>query len=227
MINIQSNIEDWFYKKNLGFAIRDKLDILSIVFSCIEYIISHYDTSNINKNKGGNFLCIKEFSDFTRIFIKENSKIYSICMPFKVRKDENQDNKFEVIYQNINLSININSQILSLLKSLFKKEDPIFLKREVLSIGDEIVTALTEFSIENYNVCDIYELINYLLIFEYGYIRYDHDVKNENYKIHPLYHFDLSYCNYATYKFGLNKDISLDKFIDIFDSETDQLYIHL
>lgn len=226
MINIQSNIEDWFYAKNLRFAIRDKLDILSIVFSCVEYIISHYDT-NHNINENGNVLCIKEFSDFIRIFIKENSKIYSICMPFKVKKDKNQDNKLEVLYQNKNLNIIINNQILSLLKSLFKKEDPIFLKREILNMYEEIYIALTDFSIDTYNVYDIYELINYLLVFEYGYIRYDYDIKNENCKVHPLHHFDLSYCNYATYKFGLNKNISLDKFIDIFDSETDQLYINL
>lgn len=65
---------------------------------------------------------------------------------------------------------------------------------------DEI---LQDFVYNLNNSNQFYELIMYFIEFQSGYIRYDYDAKNKNGKIHPLHHFDLSYCNYTTYKFGL------------------------
>ena len=59
-----------------------------------------------------------------------------------------------------------------------------------------------------------------LMMFEEGYVRYDHDARNKNGLLHPLNHCDVFYSSNATFKIGLEKRISLEVFMDLLNLET-------
>ena len=60
---------------------------------------------------------------------------------------------------------------------------------------------------------------------EPAYIRYDYDPDNEKGKLHPLYHLDLHYSQYSTFKIGLFDKIAGDFFEDIHNVKTDCIFI--
>ena len=58
------------------------------------------------------------------------------------------------------------------------------------------------------------------MLFEEGYIRYDHDEINENGLLHPLFHYDIFYSSNTTFKIGLKTSINCDHFIDLLQVES-------
>ncbi|KOO58068.1 hypothetical protein WH43_09640, partial [Rheinheimera sp. KL1] len=57
----------------------------------------------------------------------------------------------------------------------------------------------------------------HLISEDHGYFRFDDDAANENGKVHPRFHLDFFLKNSSTLKIGLDRGISLETVISMFD----------
>ncbi|UQZ25499.1 hypothetical protein [Actinobacillus pleuropneumoniae] len=70
------------------------------------------------------------------------------------------------------------------------------------------------------------DIMLWLLSFNDGYIRYDYDFEHENGSIHPLYHLDIFFSNYATFKIGLARRYQINDLLDLLDQEKSCKYLN-
>lgn len=68
---------------------------------------------------------------------------------------------------------------------------------------------------------DVIEILNDLMEYEDGYIRFDDDVVRENGRVHPRFHYDIFYTNAAGIKIGIPRRVDASEFIDFLNKETD------
>lgn len=185
------------YKINIfSKPIRNKNDCVSILLETVENFIYHNEA-------------IKEIQNNTmllengRLFVFLENKYFSIKFPFKIKIEE--EIKF---YIN---NIELNSKILSAIRYAF------------LNISNSIRDILyqIEKEYEQINKDEIEEIIIAMLLLDDGYLRYDHDAKNENGKLHPLDHLDIFYTNNSV-KLGLRGRLSQKNFVKIISKKYDE-----
>lgn len=185
------------YKINIfSKPIRNKNDCVSILLEAVENFIYHNEA-------------IKEIQNNTmllengRLFVFLENKYFSIKFPFKIKIEE--EIKF---YIN---NIELNSIILSAIRYAF------------LNISNSIRDILSQIKeeYEQINKDEIEEIIIVMLLLDDGYLRYDHDAKNENGKLHPLDHLDIFYTNNSV-KLGLKDKLSQKNFVKIISKKYDE-----
>ena len=185
------------YKINIfSKPIRNKNDCVSILLEAVENFIYHNEA-------------IKEIQNNTmllengRLFVFLENKYFSIKFPFKIKIEE--EIKF---YIN---NIELNSIILSDIRYAF------------LNISNSIRDILSQIKeeYEQINKDEIEEIIIVMLLLDDGYLRYDHDAKNENGKLHPLDHLDIFYTNNSV-KLGLKDKLSQKNFVKIISKKYDE-----
>jgi hypothetical protein len=219
MIN-NINISAEHYKKLLSFAIRDNFHLVKLILNFIDYILNYYPYEDFTSRSIHKLNIVKNQS--FRIIFQEEDKIFSICFPFEIKKEVNN---YTIFDRNLG---EISNQELSLLNQIFNNDKICNISDALESYGNlEFLYNEDDYPNMLWTLNEVWELVIKLITYEYGYVRFDHDPTNAKGKIHPLFHLDMSYCNHATYKFGLNKNLSLDQFTDIFNPETDQLFINL
>ena len=83
---------------------------------------------------------------------------------------------------------------------------------------------------ENVNP-NIWAIMNHLMTYEIGYIRYDDDLEGYDRacragagKTHPRYHYDVNLDSQAAFKIGLSRQLSPDKFVDFLDDTKERLF---
>ena len=85
--------------------------------------------------------------------------------------------------------------------------------KSIENMLDVFMDTMNEFEILDNNYAQFcWELLLYLLSFESGYLRYDHD-EDENREdpiLHPVDHIDLFYSSNSTFKIGLQDRIDVD-----------------
>lgn len=186
------------YKINIfSKPIRNKNDCVSILLETVENFIYHNEA-------------IKEIQNNTmllengRLFVFLENKYFSIKFPFQIKIKE-KEIKF---YIN---NIELNSIILSAIKNAF------------LNISNNILDILSQIEkeYEQINIDEIEEIIIAMLLLDDGYLRYDHDAKNENGKLHPLDHLDIFYTNNSV-KLGLSGRLSQKNFVKIISRKYDE-----
>ena len=71
---------------------------------------------------------------------------------------------------------------------------------------------------------DFWKVLKHLLTYEIGYVRYDDDI--EGFKsaanagkpdLHPRFHYDVNLTQQSAFKIGLDKQMTLNKFVDFLD----------
>ena len=197
------NIGDWELN-NFFSPIREKRDVVLLLMKTVKLINSPIHIAP--KHKAGQIILI--ISKMSRLFFVSDLKIFSIRFPFFVRENE------------VQLSIsskcieNIDSKVTSDIISIFSSSE-LFEFSDIIDFADHI-------SDEDNRIWD---LVRELLLFEDGYIRFDHDSKNANGKIHPLNHFDVFYTDQCSFKVGTNKKLSVEDMIDVLDRETPCRYL--
>ncbi len=195
---------------NISKPIRTKLDIIIILLYTLQYIL----WKPIEKNITARLKIV--INKMKRVFYYLDTKMFSIVLPFSIKKVKAQID----IYDNLNDNLVIDNKIIAILISIFES---------ALNNDYRFFEILDEHCLEN-NItnCEkeyLSQIIYKLLFTEYGYVRYDDDIKREKSKIHPRFHFDLNATPNATFKIGIDKAISLDQFIDILDITTECKYI--
>ena len=194
-----------FQERTFFSPIRDKIEYARVVVLGARQLIVNIDVGETEITSNMKLIVEK----MSRLFFYKGSKYYSISFPFSSLIDGN-----EVIeltsYSGKKLDNKIISSIISILDSEQFKLNP----------------SLIDFSIDpNENEFLGLMLLEEIFRFEPSYIRYDFDPENEQGKLHPLYHLDINYSQYSTYKLGLNKSITQDYFENLQNLKTDCSYL--
>lgn len=84
--------------------------------------------------------------------------------------------------------------------------------------ADEIAMGISEsFGLDIMESCRYCDIFFHLISEDHGYFRFDDDAANENGKVHPRFHLDFFLKNSSTLKIGLDREISLETVISMFD----------
>lgn len=206
-------------KKEFG-SIREKSDIIKFLLNIMQYISSlplkELIYSESNEIKSGLVIHIDKMS---RIFYCEENKIHTFQLPFIVNT-ENENISFCYKDQTID------NKTLAILLSIFLKQTQITKSLDLAL--DIFMNTMEEFCVDNQyysNYC--WDLIIFLLSFEPGYLRYDHDSHPDRMDpyMHPLDHLDLFYSSNNTFKIGLNSRINQNNLIDLMDINIECKYL--
>ncbi len=186
--------------------VKDKLHVTRILLEAIRFMLVW---PNVPK---GNIVgrLILYIDKMSRLFFISENRYYSIVFPFLVKKVG------EKFFFSLRNDVEIDSELISKTMSILNSEH----FEKISSI--DFIEPIFEYE-ENINK-KFWLFFKELLIFEDGYIRYDHD--EENYSrakeegkedTHPLNHFDLFYSSNATFKIGINNKIHHEDFISLLD----------
>ncbi|MEX6318744.1 MULTISPECIES: hypothetical protein [Providencia] len=176
-IPISNENIDMFFK-----PLRKKTDIIILLMNTIKYVISYVNVST-RTNSSIDII----IDDMNRFIYKSENKIFSIRSPFSIREDEGK-----LIFYSKNIP-EITSTISS--KIIAFSNDYRFNSSSwggFIELLDELFT----------DADSVWLLIQELMLFEDGYLRYDHDPEHESGRIHPLYHLDIYYTTASTFKIG-------------------------
>lgn len=199
--------------------IRNKNDMIIMLLEIIQIILSYGSRVEMGYNKDRIIVCIDKMK---RLFVCYEDKIISFLFPFNIEINTFDNVEYLKLYI-AHTGLEIDAQKVSILKSIF-----LCVLDEMKSMEEcvsEIYLALDESQIEDEEKSDYFIIVNYLLNREYGYLRYDHDIKNANGLLHPEHHLDINYSSNSTYKIGLDSAIDDNYFIDLLNLQTDSKFI--
>lgn len=202
------NIGDYLFDIIMK-PIRKKEDLSILLLETIKAILVGNIVSDID-SKGKVILNINKMS---RLIFNTKNKYFSFNFPFSIEKVSTD----KVRIYDSNFCIDIDSQIVAILLSLFRED--ILTQKSLDELYDELDNKQAE--IEEYDIDSAWLLLKKIIMFESGYLRYDYDEEHQNGLLHPLNHLDMYYSSNNTFKIGLEKKITIEKFIDILDVDTD------
>lgn len=204
MSKIELEFEIKSYMKNiLKKGLFSNADVIEVLIETLRYVLCEKPTKhNDTKLK----IVINKMNRFFYILEK---KYFSIAQPFNiVFKDE------QCIIKDSMTHINIDNKVLSYLASFFEeyKNNTML---DVFTLYEQFCDDNIELSENEKN--DIKIIINELIWFEYGYVRYEDDEIRENGLLHPRYHLDINCLNESKYKIGVENSIDDAWFGDCLD----------
>lgn len=197
-------------------AIRTKDDIIILLLEAIPLL----SFGEIVERPDNNYIVLRVHK-MKRLFFVIDNKIFSFNFPFNV--DMIPGVKNPVIYDSLfDLEITgINHAVLTTtFREIFYGEE----NQGLLDLDSDVMRILESFE-QQPNKNQIWQILKKLLIFESGYLRYDHDDERKNGRLHPLNHLDINYSSDSTFKIGIDNSMSCVDFIDILDISTDCYYI--
>lgn len=187
--------------------LRDAKDFALFIIDSIEQIIvgSQCDTSTLAQNK--KYFVVMAGKQ-KRIFVYiGNNKYYSTVFPFDLGDGYVRWKGAPLTTRSISNCETILNQMKG--RSVIDVWEDSDLMREI----DDI---------------EAYEIVEYMLTTEPCYVRYDYDLKSAKGResMHPAIHLDLNMGKGGTFKFGLEKQLSLEMFEHILDCEQERLFLH-
>lgn len=206
--SIRSNI----YYEKVSKAIRKKEDVILLLLETMKIFLID-DIFQGNDIKGKVILNIEKMS---RVVFELENKYFSFNFPFSVEDDV--DGIGMRIYDSVS-GVELDSKNISVLIRIFNEK----LKGDYL-IEDIYYKLASEDEINNLE--EIRYIVERLIFFESGYLRYDYDNERKNGSLHPEHHFDINFSPSSTFKVGLNDRIDVDRFIDVLDLKTDCYYLY-
>ncbi|EDS79636.1 hypothetical protein ACSXBY_16770 (plasmid) [Clostridium perfringens] len=192
-------------------AIRTKREIILLLIKSIRlFLLSNYDVLKKSNDK-----LIVNINKMNRIFFFSKEKYFSFCFPFNFEQNENN---LEIKYKDYKIDF----KVLSILETLIlSKKNLVLSEDEILKVYLENIDEENgDKELENIN--NFIQVVNRLIEFEPGYLRYDYDPNPSrlNEDKHPLNHLDINFESNNTFKIGLRKEISVESFIDMLDITT-------
>lgn len=176
-IPIDQNQVDLFFS-----PIRSKVDVVKLLMHTVKYVKSRV---YVDRREGLSLTLVVD--DMNRFIYESEDKIFSIRSPFSFRLEGR-----EFLFYNKyigDLDSAMTSKVLSCLND----------DRFGSSSFFDFVGLLEE---NFFELDSIWSFIHDLMIFEDGYIRFDHDAENEDGRMHPLFHLDVCYTTASTFKIG-------------------------
>lgn len=184
-------------------------DLLLIVMESCRTMMTNLQVENAD-NK---FMLV--VSDMNRLFFFTEKKMFSIRFPFHV-------NEYPQVRFDLN-NIPIDSKMISDIMTM--------IEADVYDSSDALDFIMPIADYQDHVNPNIWTIMNHLMTYEIGYIRYDDDVEGyENAcragmpKRHPRYHYDVNLDSQAVFKIGLSAQLSPDKFVDFLDDTKERLF---
>ncbi len=196
--------------------IRKKEDIIRLLFYTIKIMIStpaKTDDTVDNSRK-----IILHIDKMSRILFLVDDKIFSFQFPFVVSEDKERET-LKVQIHGITIDSLISSMVLSIVL------DSAMFDTSLSNMDEFVLKHLIENEWDSIDLDDACKIVKHLVLFEPGYLRYDHDVEHQNGTLHPEHHLDLFYSSNNEVKIGLDGNISSSWLIDFMDVRTDCTFI--
>lgn len=198
------------YDKAIGEDIIERDDFLLVVLEACRYMMHNNQVPNA-ENK-----LVLVVNEMNRLFFCSEKKMFSAMFPFHV--NEYPSVRFDMG------NIPIDSKLLSTLIQIIEAKD--FGSDDALDFIDPI------YDIQEHSNADFWKIMRHLLTYDIGYVRYDDDLAGFNKassegrpKQHPRYHYDVNLDSQATFKLGLSKKITSDKFIEFLDNKKNRFVL--
>lgn len=202
--------------KKLQLPVRSKFDLIRILIECIKYMSVNIFL-DYSKTVEQPFFVLY-ISKMSRLIVVLEYKIYSFRFPYTVIEDES---KRTLTFNDRNTNTEINGLSTSIIMSFINSSNTESIDNYNVLFSDILEEVLCDFKQDLLEDKPIWcSILNELLMFESGYIRYDYDTQNENERIHPKCHIDVFYSNGNSCKIGLKQEIGVDWFIDFMDIST-------
>ena len=190
-------------------SIRSKKEVIALLMRSLK-LIAAYEQPDREIVKGKMTLSVEKMS---RLFFFSETKYFSINFPFFV--DDSSDKL--IFYSNHidDIDSAITSDVLSVISN------------EASLMSDSLYDFLEPISTITTYKDEFWSFFRELILFEDGYIRFDHDnnEKRVHKTKHPINHYDICYSSNATFKVGLKNKINHDKFMDLVNINTDCHFI--
>lgn len=165
-------------------AIREKNDILLYYVNIARLILTANESQSSEHSKYVKIIV----DDFSRVFMRlGKDKIISFTFPFNLINGE--------LYIN---DISIDNYVLAVFESILRKSI-----NEKVSFYDALCEKNYDNEFPEYDDEFLLKLYFYLISYDSGYFRVDHDKENAKYN-HPIDHVDLFYSQKCTCKLGFN-----------------------
>lgn len=196
--------------------IREKFDLIKLLVHTVKYIL----TEPINP---ADIPCNRELilyvDRMSRVFFCIEEKIISFHFPFYITESEETPGYLDIM---LAPDIQIDSIYSSILLALFNDEG--IFSGDLDTVSFKIIEEVQE---NEWPVSEDFLLyiVQFLMLFEPGYLRYDHDVEHSNGLFHPEHHIDLYYSSNNTFKLGLVDEIQPEWLIDMTNILTECSYI--
>ena len=203
-------LKNALYYRSIQEDIIQRKDILLVVLEACRYMMHNEQVPNAT-NK-----LILVVNEMNRLFFCSDEKMFSVMFPFHV-------NEYPLVRFDLD-NIPIDSKVLSTLIQ--------FIGSKEYSSDDALDFITPIGNIQEQNNADFWKIVRHLLLYDIGYVRYDDDPegfkkasKAGRPKKHPRYHYDVNLDSQATFKLGVFKKVTSDKFIDILDNKKDRLIL--
>lgn len=216
MKKIELELSNLLYQKAM-LPIRRKDDLLKLLAHTIKFLVLHrsVDTTTIALDKK----LILYVDKMSRMFFCVKDKIFSFRFPFYIGKNS-EDSSFSIRFKDY---LEFDSITSSLLLAILEQED--IFNGTLENISEKILQVIMENEWENVNLDAVCELVKHLMLFEPGYIRYDHDREHANGAMHPEHHLDIFFSSDSTMKLGLSTGIGSEWFIDLVNILSECKYV--
>jgi len=187
--------------------LRTKSEALVVLMKCVKLML----VGNIVPRERAVGKLLLTVDKQSRLYLFSDSKYFSLGFPFFVN---NQEDLLRFSTRDIeNIDNKITSDVIGVLSSTDQYDNN--------SVFDFIEPVL---EIEEKEP-RFWAFLLGLLMYEDGYVRYDHDPKHENGDLHPINHYDFFYSSSASCKVGLRKKLEHTDMIDFLSTNTSCHYI--
>ncbi len=182
--------------------IRSKRDVIALLMRTIKIMLlpPYPNPAPVGK-------IVLHVEKMSRLFYIFENKIFSINFPYTVIEGDGVLLFRSTHHSEINSAVT--SNVLSVVETFNALDN-----REVFHFAEPIS-----------DICqsddEFWSLFRELLLYEDGYIRFDHDEKNAKEKLHPLDHLDIFYSSSSTFKIGLHENSSHEHLLDLLDRNTE------
>ena len=210
MKKIVFELKNALYDRSIQEDIIDRKEILLVILEACRYMMHNEQVLNAT-NK-----LILVVNAMNRLFFCSDEKMFSVMFPFHV-------NEYPSVRFDLD-NIPIDSKVLSTLILYIESKE--FSSDDAL----DFITPISD--IQEQSNPDFWKIVRHLLLYDIGYVRYDDDpegfkkaANGGRPKQHPRYHYDVNLDSQATFKLGISKKITSDKFIDMLDNKKDRLVL--
>lgn len=190
--------------KNLNINVNNAWSYAKLIMIVSRLILNRMGDTTA-KTPSGEYLkfCIGKF---VRCYIYvSDTKYISFSYPFRLNSDS-------IWYLGYNVDPKLISDILRIIESR-NENTPLHILYQDNGQDDTLIPDKA------------YEILEYILTFEPGYVRHDHDERAAKGIKHPSSHLDINFSASATFKIGTYSMFVPDKYESIFDKDGDCMFI--
>ncbi|WP_340271314.1 hypothetical protein ABM428_05525 [Sulfitobacter sp. TCYB15] len=209
-MKVQAFRIDEFQAKSLLRAFRSKESMIAFWMEAAK-IISIYDSEAAEAVDLPGVIEVRT-AKMKRIFVEYDGKSFSAAFPMSIKTVDG----FNIctLKSGIQVDNKVSSEVLRFLDSSSFDQNDL----------DGFIDGIFDSSDDDPNT--LWRVISELVRTDDGYVRADHDPKNENGNLHPLDHLDIFYSQGATLKVGLLGKMSLTGLSDLLNIRTDCRFLN-